>query len=122
MMSRVLPRRRTSGKKSLSLDKVHQSITQLVVEKLSANAKLYFILSCELIRSYDKPHWHDILPLKLSIWLYLSIKSLPQVIQELKQYYQDYQEMKLKEKEEAEALAAQEAQQSERANSPLLTF
>ena len=32
-------------------------------------------------RVKDRPHWHDILPLKLSIWLYLSIKNLPQTIQ-----------------------------------------
>uniref|UniRef100_A0A8C1S035 DnaJ homolog subfamily C member 1 n=1 Tax=Cyprinus carpio TaxID=7962 RepID=A0A8C1S035_CYPCA len=29
----------------------------------------------------DRPHWHDILPLKLSIWLYYSVKSLPHIIQ-----------------------------------------
>ncbi|KAL2097391.1 hypothetical protein ACEWY4_006598 [Coilia grayii] len=65
-------------------------------------------------RSFEKPHWHDILPLKLSIWLYLSVKSLPHVIQDAKQYYEDYKELKIKEKEEAEALAAQEAQQKEK--------
>uniref|UniRef100_A0A8C3G5N0 DnaJ homolog subfamily C member 1 n=1 Tax=Cyclopterus lumpus TaxID=8103 RepID=A0A8C3G5N0_CYCLU len=32
---------------------------------------------------HDRPHWQDILPLKLSIWLYLSIKNLPQTIQVL---------------------------------------
>uniref|UniRef100_A0A3B4E0N6 DnaJ homolog subfamily C member 1 n=1 Tax=Pygocentrus nattereri TaxID=42514 RepID=A0A3B4E0N6_PYGNA len=62
----------------------------------------------------DKPHWHDILPLKLSIWLYYSLKSLPHVIQDVKQYYKDYKEMKVKEKEEAEALAEQESQQREK--------
>ncbi|KAI4901155.1 hypothetical protein NFI96_022143 [Prochilodus magdalenae] len=61
-----------------------------------------------------KPHWHDILPLKLSIWLYYSLKSLPHVIQDVKQYYKDYKEMKEKEKEEAEALAEQESQQREK--------
>lgn len=40
--------------------------------------KLFFFYF--LVRS-DKPHWHDILPLKLSIWLYYSLKSLPRVIQ-----------------------------------------
>ncbi|XP_030629610.1 dnaJ homolog subfamily C member 1 [Chanos chanos] len=65
-------------------------------------------------RSSDKPHWQDILPLKLSIWLYLSVKSLPQVIQDVKQYYRDYKEMKVKQKEEEEALAEQEAQQREK--------
>ncbi|TRY53826.1 hypothetical protein DNTS_002786 [Danionella cerebrum] len=60
----------------------------------------------------DKPHWHDILPLKLSIWLYYSVKSLPQIIQDVKQYYKDYKEMKVK--EEAEALAEQEMQQKEK--------
>ncbi|KAB5535471.1 hypothetical protein PHYPO_G00118020 [Pangasianodon hypophthalmus] len=62
----------------------------------------------------DKPHWHDILPLKLSIWLYYSLKSLPHAIQDVKQYYKDYKEMKLKEKEQAEAQAEQETQQREK--------
>ncbi|MCJ8744794.1 hypothetical protein PDJAM_G00122590 [Pangasius djambal] len=62
----------------------------------------------------DKPHWHDILPLKLSIWLYYSLKSLPHVIQDMKQYYKDYKEMKQKEKEQAEAQAEQETQQREK--------
>ncbi|XP_010893668.2 dnaJ homolog subfamily C member 1 [Esox lucius] len=59
-------------------------------------------------RSVEKPHWQDILPLKLSIWLYLSIKSLPHVIQDAKQYYEDYKVMKVREREEAEALALAE--------------
>ncbi|XP_031175029.1 dnaJ homolog subfamily C member 1 isoform X2 [Sander lucioperca] len=54
-------------------------------------------------RAYERPHWHDILPLKLSIWLYLSIKNLPHTVQELKQYYEDYQQMKRQQREEAEA-------------------
>ncbi|XP_070830762.1 dnaJ homolog subfamily C member 1 [Chaetodon trifascialis] len=54
-------------------------------------------------RVQDRPHWQDILPLKLSIWLYLSIKNLPQTIQEVKQYYEDYQQMKQQQREEAEA-------------------
>ncbi|XP_062843939.1 dnaJ homolog subfamily C member 1 [Trichomycterus rosablanca] len=62
----------------------------------------------------DKPHWHDILPLKLSIWLYYSIKSLPHAIQDVKQYYKDYKEMKQQEKEQAEALMEQETQQREK--------
>ncbi|KTG34100.1 hypothetical protein cypCar_00005299 [Cyprinus carpio] len=62
----------------------------------------------------DRPHWHDILPFKLSIWLYYSVKSLPHIIQDVKQYYKDYKEMKVKEKEEAEALAEQEMQQKEK--------
>lgn len=32
-------------------------------------------------RNQDRPHWQDILPLKLSIWLYLSVKNLPQTVQ-----------------------------------------
>ncbi|XP_073347432.1 dnaJ homolog subfamily C member 1 [Pagrus major] len=54
-------------------------------------------------RVQDRPHWQDILPLKLSIWLYLSIKNLPQTVQEVKQYYEDYQQMKQQQREEAEA-------------------
>ncbi|KAI1902220.1 hypothetical protein AGOR_G00042470 [Albula goreensis] len=65
-------------------------------------------------RSSEKPHWQDILPLKLGIWLYLSVKSLPHLIQDVKQYYEDYKELKIKEKEEAQALAEQEALQKEK--------
>ncbi|KAK2896184.1 dnaJ homolog subfamily C member 1 [Channa argus] len=54
-------------------------------------------------RVQDRPHWQDILPLKLSIWLYLSIKNLPQTVQEVKQYYEDYQQLKKQQREEAEA-------------------
>ncbi|KAG7455549.1 hypothetical protein MATL_G00257840 [Megalops atlanticus] len=65
-------------------------------------------------RSLEKPHWQDILPLKMGIWLYLSVKSLPYLIQDVKQYYEDYRELKIKEKEEAQALAKQETQQKEK--------
>lgn len=90
-------------------------------------------------RVLDRPHWHDILPLKLSIWIYLSMKNLPQTIQvgecpsqvlpeswalacglraglgvfqEVKQYYEEYQLMKQQQREEAEAV--QEATSSKR--------
>ncbi|KAM4556195.1 dnaJ homolog subfamily C member 1 isoform 1-T1 [Fundulus diaphanus] len=53
-------------------------------------------------RNQERPHWQDILPLKLSIWLYLSVINLPQTIQEVKQYYEDYQQMKQKQEAEAE--------------------
>uniref|UniRef100_A0A3Q3MP19 DnaJ (Hsp40) homolog, subfamily C, member 1 n=1 Tax=Mastacembelus armatus TaxID=205130 RepID=A0A3Q3MP19_9TELE len=59
-------------------------------------------------RVQDRPHWQDILPLKLSIWLYLSIKNLPQAIQEVKQYYEHYQQVKQQQQRE-EAEAEQEA-------------
>ncbi|XP_047445883.1 dnaJ homolog subfamily C member 1 [Mugil cephalus] len=54
-------------------------------------------------RAQDRPHWQDILPLKLSIWLYLSIKNLPHTVQEVRRYYQDLQQMKQQQKQEAEA-------------------
>uniref|UniRef100_A0A3Q0R8F3 DnaJ homolog subfamily C member 1 n=1 Tax=Amphilophus citrinellus TaxID=61819 RepID=A0A3Q0R8F3_AMPCI len=57
-------------------------------------------------RVQERPHWQDILPLKLSIWIYLSIKNLPQAMQEVKQYYEDYQQMK---QQQREAEAEQEA-------------
>ncbi|XP_068197665.1 dnaJ homolog subfamily C member 1 [Antennarius striatus] len=50
----------------------------------------------------DRPHWQDLLPLKLSVWLYLSITHLPQTVQELKQHYEDYQQLK-QQKQEVEA-------------------
>ncbi|XP_064848192.1 dnaJ homolog subfamily C member 1-like [Oncorhynchus masou masou] len=67
-----------------------------------------FIGQEQIERSHDKPHWQDILPLKLSTWLYLSVKSLPHVIQDAKQYYKEYKEMKIREKEEVEAMALAE--------------
>ncbi|XP_053294548.1 dnaJ homolog subfamily C member 1 [Pleuronectes platessa] len=54
-------------------------------------------------RVHDRPHWQDILPLKLSIWIYLSVKNLPQTVQEVKKFYEDYQQMKQEQREEAEA-------------------
>ncbi|XP_063741093.1 dnaJ homolog subfamily C member 1 isoform X2 [Eleginops maclovinus] len=54
-------------------------------------------------RVSERPHWQDILPLKLSIWLYLSIKHLPQTVQELRQFYEDYQHLRQQQREEAEA-------------------
>ncbi|XP_062271362.1 dnaJ homolog subfamily C member 1 isoform X1 [Scomber scombrus] len=54
-------------------------------------------------RVQERPHWHDLLPLKVSIWIYLSIKNLPQTVQEVQQYYEDYQQMKQQQREEAEA-------------------
>ncbi|XP_035490374.1 dnaJ homolog subfamily C member 1 [Scophthalmus maximus] len=54
-------------------------------------------------RVHERPHWQDILPLKMSIWLYLSVKNLPQTVQEVKLYYETYQQMKQQQKEEAEA-------------------
>ncbi|KAF6720401.1 DnaJ-like protein subfamily C member 1 [Oryzias melastigma] len=59
-------------------------------------------------RNQERPHWQDILPLKLSIWLYLSVKNLPQTLQEVKQYYEDYQQKKRQQQEE-EAASEQEA-------------
>lgn len=32
-------------------------------------------------RVLEPPHWHDLLPLKLSVWVYLSVRSLPQSVQ-----------------------------------------
>uniref|UniRef100_A0A9J8CF08 DnaJ homolog subfamily C member 1 n=2 Tax=Cyprinus carpio TaxID=7962 RepID=A0A9J8CF08_CYPCA len=96
-------------------------IWSIYLEKQLVSAELLYstvVVSlthlCFLFCRSDRPHWHDILPFKLSIWLYYSVKSLPHIIQDVKQYYKDYKEMKVKEKEEAEALAEQEMQQKEK--------
>ncbi|KAM4728036.1 dnaJ homolog subfamily C member 1 [Anableps anableps] len=57
-------------------------------------------------RNHERPHWQDLLPLKLSIWLYLSVKNLPRTVQEVKQYYEDHQRTKQKQEAEAEQEAA----------------
>ncbi|KAM3929646.1 dnaJ homolog subfamily C member 1 [Leptodactylus fuscus] len=56
-------------------------------------------------RVLEKPQWRDLLPFKLGVWFYLTVRSLPQLFQDAKQFYADYNEQKLKEKEEAEAQA-----------------
>ncbi|XP_061549119.1 dnaJ homolog subfamily C member 1 isoform X2 [Phycodurus eques] len=53
-------------------------------------------------RAQERPHWQDILPLKVSMWIYLSIKHMPQTLQEVQQHYEDYQQMKKQQREEQE--------------------
>ncbi|XP_003222117.1 dnaJ homolog subfamily C member 1 isoform X1 [Anolis carolinensis] len=65
-------------------------------------------------RILEKPKWQDLLPFKLGIWFYLTVKSLPQVFQEARQLYVEYKETKIKEKEEALARAELETLQKEK--------
>lgn len=51
-------------------------------------------------RTQERPHWQDLLPLKLSMWLYLSLRNLPQTVQELKAFYEEQQLMKRRLREE----------------------
>ncbi|XP_072318289.1 dnaJ homolog subfamily C member 1 [Eucyclogobius newberryi] len=53
-------------------------------------------------RAQQRPHWQDLLPLKLSMWLYISMRNLPQTIQELKYFYEEQQLMKKQLQEEQE--------------------
>ncbi|XP_072507792.1 dnaJ homolog subfamily C member 1 [Notamacropus eugenii] len=61
-----------------------------------------------------KPQWHDLLPCKLGIWFCLTLKALPQLIQDARQFYEEYKETKLKEKEDALARAELETFQKEK--------
>ncbi|XP_029444579.1 dnaJ homolog subfamily C member 1 isoform X2 [Rhinatrema bivittatum] len=61
-----------------------------------------------------KPQWRDLLPCKMGIWFCLTVKSLPQLIQDARQLYMDYNEKKVKEKEEALAQTELEALQKEK--------
>ncbi|KAM4688542.1 dnaJ homolog subfamily C member 1 [Discoglossus pictus] len=65
-------------------------------------------------RVLEKPQWRDLLPFKLGIWFYLTVKSLPQLFQDAKQFYAEYNENKIKQKEEAEAQAELETLQKEK--------
>ncbi|XP_028659186.1 dnaJ homolog subfamily C member 1 [Erpetoichthys calabaricus] len=65
-------------------------------------------------RLSDRPRWYDVLPVKLGLWFYFFLKSLPQRIQDARQFYEDYKEMKMKEREAALELAQQEATQREK--------
>ncbi|XP_075068042.1 dnaJ homolog subfamily C member 1 [Mixophyes fleayi] len=60
-------------------------------------------------RVLEKPQWRDLLPFKLGIWFYLTVRSLPQLFQDIKQVYAEYNDKKIKEKEEAEAQAELES-------------
>uniref|UniRef100_A0A8C9UXR0 DnaJ (Hsp40) homolog, subfamily C, member 1 n=1 Tax=Scleropages formosus TaxID=113540 RepID=A0A8C9UXR0_SCLFO len=93
---------------------LEKQLDELLSRKRREKRKRSSGKSAEDLKSSEKPHWQDILPLKMGIWLYLSVKSLPHVIQDVKQYYEDYREMKTKEKQEAQALAEQEALQKEK--------
>ncbi|XP_057712448.1 dnaJ homolog subfamily C member 1 isoform X2 [Corythoichthys intestinalis] len=53
-------------------------------------------------RAQERPHWQDLLPLKVSVWIYLSIKHMPQTLQELQRQYSAYQQMKKQQREEEE--------------------
>ncbi|KAG7273894.1 hypothetical protein CRUP_025955 [Coryphaenoides rupestris] len=87
---------------------LEKQLDEMLSKKKKEKKKKMTAKPSEEPRDQDRPNWQDILPLKLSIWLYLSIKSLPQTIQEVKQYYKD-REMKMRAKEEAEAMAEQES-------------
>ncbi|XP_055084490.1 dnaJ homolog subfamily C member 1 [Periophthalmus magnuspinnatus] len=63
-------------------------------------------------RAQERPHWQDLLPLKLSMWLYVSLRNLPQTVQELKCFYEEQQLMKKRLREEQEK--EQEPQTRER--------
>ncbi|XP_010220512.1 PREDICTED: dnaJ homolog subfamily C member 1 [Tinamus guttatus] len=65
-------------------------------------------------RVLDKPQWHDLLPCKLGIWFCLTVKALPQLIQDARQLYIEYKETKMKEKEDALAKAELETLQKEK--------
>ncbi|XP_060901529.1 dnaJ homolog subfamily C member 1 [Labrus mixtus] len=82
---------------------LEKQLDELLSKKKKEKKKKMSSKPAEDLRDQDRPHWQDILPLKLSIWLYLSIKNLPQTVQEVKQYYEDYQQMKQQQREEAEA-------------------
>ncbi|XP_070583426.1 dnaJ homolog subfamily C member 1 [Erythrolamprus reginae] len=65
-------------------------------------------------RQVEKPQWRDLLPFKVGIWFYTTVKALPQLFQEAKQLYVEYKETKIKEKEEALARAELETLQKEK--------
>uniref|UniRef100_A0A8C4VZQ4 DnaJ heat shock protein family (Hsp40) member C1 n=1 Tax=Gopherus evgoodei TaxID=1825980 RepID=A0A8C4VZQ4_9SAUR len=56
-------------------------------------------------RSLEKPQWRDLLPCKLGIWFCLTVKALPQLLQDARQLYVEYKETKMKAREDALAKA-----------------
>ncbi|KAG9476596.1 hypothetical protein GDO78_003239 [Eleutherodactylus coqui] len=78
-------------------------------KKKKAGGKLLEEVKSNLLekneRVIEKPQWRDLLPFKLGLWFYLTVRSLPQLFQDAKQFYGEYSEKKMKEKEEAEAQA-----------------
>ncbi|XP_053186313.1 dnaJ homolog subfamily C member 1 isoform X2 [Scomber japonicus] len=82
---------------------LEKQLDELLSKKKKEKKKKLNSRPAEELRVQERPHWHDLLPLKVSIWIYLSIKNLPQTLQEVQQYYEDYQQMKQQQREEAEA-------------------
>ncbi|KAM6989843.1 dnaJ homolog subfamily C member 1-like, partial [Tautogolabrus adspersus] len=60
---------------------LEKQLDELLSKKKKEKKKKMSSKPAEDLRDQDRPHWQDILPLKLSIWLYLSLKNLPQTVQ-----------------------------------------
>ncbi|CAM2105324.1 dnaJ homolog subfamily C member 1 isoform X2 [Caretta caretta] len=65
-------------------------------------------------RTLEKPQWRDLLPCKLGIWFCLTVKALPQLLQDARQLYVEYKETKMKAREDALARAELETLQKEK--------
>ncbi|XP_077415876.1 dnaJ homolog subfamily C member 1 [Vanacampus margaritifer] len=61
-------------------------------------------------RAQERPHWQDLLPFKVGVWIYLSIKRMPQTLQELQRFYQDYKRVKQQHRREEEEREEERAQ------------
>ncbi|XP_075778617.1 dnaJ homolog subfamily C member 1 isoform X1 [Pelodiscus sinensis] len=65
-------------------------------------------------RSLEKPQWRDLLPCKLGILFCLTIKALPQLLQDARQSYIENKEKNMKAREDALARAELETLQKEK--------
>ncbi|XP_045869478.1 dnaJ homolog subfamily C member 1 isoform X2 [Meles meles] len=65
-------------------------------------------------RLLTKPQWHDLLPCKLGIWFCLTLKALPHLIQDAREFYAKYKETRLKKKEDALTRAELETLQKQK--------
>ncbi|XP_077367863.1 dnaJ homolog subfamily C member 1 isoform X2 [Festucalex cinctus] len=66
-----------------------------------------------LDRAQERPHWQDLLPFKVGVWMYLSIKGMPQTLQELQRHYREYErakEQRRRQEEEEEEEEREKAQ------------
>lgn len=79
---------------------LEKQLDELLSRKKREKKKKVVTSRAETERAQERPHWQDLLPLKISIWLYVSLRNLPQTVQEIKCFYEEQQMMKRRRQEE----------------------
>lgn len=91
---------------------LEKQLDELLSRKRREKKKKPVVSRADTERAQERPHWQDLLPLKICMWLYVSLRNLPQTVQEVKYFYEEQQLMKRRLQEEEQQ--QQESQTKER--------